>query len=248
MAPVTGQPQPAITWMDRPTISGECPPGLEYLTQIDQLVVKQQVELLEVITGFETENKYRVFNSLGQQVYFASEESGCCSRQCCDGDRGFTMHITDNNNEEVMKIVREFKCCADSCGWCACVDCCACDIRVYDRQSNILGYVRQSQSAWKPKYEIRTPEQDVIGKITGPCCTCSCGGDVPFPVLSPDETVEIGKISKQWTGWAKELFTDADTFSVTFPMDMDVRMKASFLAALFLIDFMYFEDGDNNDH
>ena len=33
--------------MDRPTISGECPPGLEYLTQIDQLVVKQQVELLE---------------------------------------------------------------------------------------------------------------------------------------------------------------------------------------------------------
>lgn len=24
-----------------------CPPGLEYLTQIDQLIVKQQVELLE---------------------------------------------------------------------------------------------------------------------------------------------------------------------------------------------------------
>jgi len=24
-----------------------CPPGLEYLTQIDQLIVKQQVEMLE---------------------------------------------------------------------------------------------------------------------------------------------------------------------------------------------------------
>ena len=34
-------------WMAQPQAPLGCPPGLEYLTQIDQLLVQQQVELLE---------------------------------------------------------------------------------------------------------------------------------------------------------------------------------------------------------
>jgi len=33
----------------------------------------------------------------------------------------------------------------------------------------------------------------------------------------------------------REMFTDADFFGVTFPMDLDVRMKAVMLGACFLI-------------
>ena len=54
------------------TVPG-CPPGLEYLTQIDQLLVHQQVELFEALTGWETKNRYRVRNTLGQDVYYAVE-------------------------------------------------------------------------------------------------------------------------------------------------------------------------------
>ena len=43
--------------MERPS---NCPPGLEYLLHVDQLLVKQQVELFEAFTGFETSNKYKV--------------------------------------------------------------------------------------------------------------------------------------------------------------------------------------------
>lgn len=46
---------------------------------------------------------------------------------------------------------------------------------------------------------------------------------------------KIGKISKQWSGFAREVFTDADFFGITFPLDLDVRMKAVLLGALFLI-------------
>ena len=70
---------------------------------------------------------------------------------------------------------------------------------------------------------------------------------------------EIGKVSKQWSGPAKELFTDADNFGITFPVDLDVKCKLTLLAAVFLIvsfekkilrrkslifskDFMFFED------
>ena len=48
-----------------------CPPGLEYLTMIDQLIIKQKTEMMEAIAGvmdvgFETSNKYKIKNVLGQ--------------------------------------------------------------------------------------------------------------------------------------------------------------------------------------
>ena len=57
----------------------------------------------------------------------------------------------------------------------------------------------------------------------------------------------------------KEAFTDADNFGVNFPVDLDVKVKskqltggitctfqikATLMAAVFLIDFMYFEKDD----
>jgi hypothetical protein len=57
---------------------------------------------------------------------------------------------------------------------------------------------------------------------------------------------QVGKISKQWSGLAKEYFTDADNFGIQFPMDLDVKMKAVMIGAVFLIDFMFFERSGNN--
>jgi hypothetical protein len=54
-------------------------------------------------------------------------------------------------------------------------------------------------------------------------------------VYSTQTGEEIGKISKQWTGFVKETFTDADNFGIYFPFDLDVKLKAVLLAALFLI-------------
>ena len=46
---MTAQPGavPQQQWMAKPQGIPGCPPGLEYLAQVDQLLVKQQVELLE---------------------------------------------------------------------------------------------------------------------------------------------------------------------------------------------------------
>ena len=56
---------------------------------------------------------------------------------------------------------------------------------------------------------------------------------------------QVGKITKQWSGIGREMFTDAQNFGLTFPIDLDVKMKATLLGATFLIDFMYFERGSN---
>ena len=54
-------------------------------------------------------------------------------------------------------------------------------------------------------------------------------------MLSADDDTQVGKISKQWAGLAKELLTDADKFGISFPMDLDVKCKATLLGAVFLI-------------
>ena len=46
---------------------------------------------------------------------------------------------------------------------------------------------------------------------------------------------QIGKVSKQYGGFLQEMFTTADNFAVNFPMDLDVKLKATLMAALFLI-------------
>lgn len=49
------------------------PQGLEYLNAVDQLIVQQKVEMMEAFTGWETNNKYSIKNSMGQNVYYAVE-------------------------------------------------------------------------------------------------------------------------------------------------------------------------------
>ena len=82
-----------------------CPPGLQYLAVVDQLEVKQEVEILEVATGFEMRNKYKVFNSLGQQVYYAREDTDLFTRQW-GTLRPFDMNITDRQGQEAIHLTR----------------------------------------------------------------------------------------------------------------------------------------------
>ncbi|KAK3102293.1 hypothetical protein FSP39_010288 [Pinctada imbricata] len=233
--PQPGQQQQQ--WVSAPSSISGCPPGLEYLTQVDQLLVKQQIELLEIFTGWETSNKYKIVNTMGQQVFFAAEESDLCMRQCCGPQRSFVIHITDNMGQEVMRVTRDFKCCA-GCPWCAGAESLAHKVTVEAPVGQVVGYVRQEQSCWEPYYSIRDANDDVVLRMRGPCCIISgpcCTWDQEFTVLSKDETSDVGKISKQWSGLMREYFTDADNFGVSFPMDLDVKMKAVMLGAVFLI-------------
>uniref|UniRef100_A0A0A9XAE0 Phospholipid scramblase n=1 Tax=Lygus hesperus TaxID=30085 RepID=A0A0A9XAE0_LYGHE len=234
-APISQQPTAGEGWMLAPAKPVSCPPGLEYLTTLDQLLVKQKVEILEALTGFETQNKYTVKNSLGQKVFYAVEDSSCCSRCFCGTLRPFDMKILDNFKNEVIHMYRPLAC--QSCWF----PCCLQTLEVSSPPGCVVGSVVQEWSLFCPKFSIKNAAGDTVLYIEGPLCTYSICGDVEFKVLALDETTVVGRISKQWSGLLREAFTDADFFGVTFPMDLDVKMKAVMLAACFLIDFMFFD-------
>ncbi|XP_051482628.1 phospholipid scramblase 1 isoform X1 [Apus apus] len=235
--PIQNQPtmQQGTMWMPVSPPLPNCPPGLEYLTQIDQILIHQQTELLEILTGFETNNKYEIKNTLGQRVYFAAEDNDCCTRNCCGPSRPFTLRILDNMGHEVITLQRPLRC--SSC----CFPCCLQELEVQAPPGTTVGYVVQNWHICLPKFTIQDEKRKDILEIIGPCVVCRCCEDINFEVKSLDETATVGMISKQWTGFVKEAFTDADNFGVKFPMDLDVKMKAVMIGACFLIDFMFFE-------
>ena len=102
---------------------------------VDQLIIKQQVEILEAFTGFETANKYKVLNSIGQDVFYAKEDTDCCNRQCCGPGRSFEMNILNNQMLEVLHLVRPLRC--QSC----CFPCCLQELEVYSIQLELIYFL-----------------------------------------------------------------------------------------------------------
>ena len=227
---------PSAGWSPQSTTY---PHGLEYLMALDYLFVMQKVELLEAFTGFETKNKYSVVNVRGEPVFYVAEESSCCARCCLGSSRPCELEVFDNTRKQILRMVRPFRC--DSC----CCPCCLQELEVYSGDT-LLGSVTQDWSLWQPSFSVRDASGETVLTIRGPWIKCCV--NVSFKVRSADGEHKVGEIKKQWTGLGAELFTDADHFGISFPLDLDVKMKAVLLGACLLIDFMYFEahSTDNN--
>ncbi|XP_072044176.1 phospholipid scramblase 1-like isoform X2 [Amphiura filiformis] len=248
--PRSGHGGKQMQWMSPPEQRPlGCPPGLEYLTQIDQILIYGEVEPFQDLTGLpivkdRLTNQYQIKNSLGQQVYFAYEESEVYQRNCCGRTRAFSMHITDNLSQEVIRITRPFKCCAGYC-WCADPESsCSMELHVESPPGQVVGYVKQTKSIWSPLFAVQDGNQQTVLKISGPCNVCQstcCTGDIDFRILDQDGSQKIGRIAKQWGGMEREWAQHATTFRIEFPVDLDVKLKALLIGATFLIDYMYFE-------
>lgn len=218
------------------------PVGLEYLSQVDQLMVKQVIEMFEMFTGFETSNKYKVQNSMGQEVYKAVEKSDFCQKQCCGPNRAFEILMGDNLNRQVISAKREF-----ACTICPCFSSCRHKLVVSSPITNeVFGYVKQNFFCCEPSFSIYDVNETEIFRMTGPCIQCGCNDRV-FKICDLNGTV-CGSITKKWSGFLKEAYTDADNFSVTFPIDLDVKLKAVIVGGTFLVDFMFFEQPANNNN
>ena len=64
--------------------------------QLDQLMIKQKVELLPVAIGVKTTiNIYKVLTSKGSGLCDAIENTDCCTEICCGHARPFELQIAN---------------------------------------------------------------------------------------------------------------------------------------------------------
>ncbi|KAJ6669364.1 hypothetical protein lerEdw1_008173 [Lerista edwardsae] len=158
---------PGTVWVPPLPLVPDCPRGLEYLTQVNQILIHQHIEFLEIL-----------------------------------------------------------------------------QLEVHAPPGTPIGYVKQIWDPCVPIFAVQNEARKDILKITGPIVGCGYCTDVRFHAMSLDEGHTIGRIMKHCEGLVKECCIDADSFCVQFPLDLDVKMKAVMIGACFLIDFMFFEDGE----
>ncbi|XP_032119969.1 phospholipid scramblase 4 isoform X1 [Sapajus apella] len=227
--PVPSQPVP-VTWMPGPTPMANCPPGLEYLVQLDNIHVLQHFEPLEMMTHFETNNRYDIKNNSDQMVYIVTEDTDDFTRNAYRTLRPFVLRVTDCMGREIMTMQRPFRC---TC-CCFCCPSARQELEVQCPPGVTLGFVAEHWNLCRAVYSIQNEKKENMMRVRGPCSTYGCGSDSVFEVKSLDGVSNIGSIIRKWNGLLSAM-ADADHFDIHFPLDLDVKMKAMIFGACFLI-------------
>jgi len=205
--------------------------GFSELANKSQLFIKQDVEVFEAMTGFETENSYSVLDRSGAGLFRICEKSGVCARMCCGNKRPFSLHIHNVREPGRFLVVKRpyrwyFQ-----------------ELQIFegsgpDGGGPLLGSVVRDFAFLQRNYTIYGADGAPLLKIEGPFFS-----PWTFNIFDGEGT-QIGQVNKKWSGLAQEIFTDADNFGVQFPRNLPLVAKALLLAAVILIDFMYFEDNE----
>jgi uncharacterized protein YxjI/predicted RNA-binding Zn-ribbon protein involved in translation (DUF1610 family) len=189
------------------------------------LMIRQQKEWGEILSGFETRNKYDVIDTSGNAVFKAEEVSGglatLITRVFLQAFRPFTMHIFSPDGNEIFRLKRPLRFFFHK-------------LEVYQSNGTLLGAVERRFALMRRIYSVQDPNGNETFELFGPILH-------PWTFQIRKHGAEVGKITKKWSGLAKETFTVADNFGITFPQGLDANQKAIFLGALFLIDFVHFE-------
>ena len=196
---------------------------MKKLRSISSLIVSQQKEWGEILSGFETKNKYVISDTSGNRIYYAAEEPGSLLlRLFLKALRPFTIVVLTESNQVVIRVIRPFRFYFHRA-------------EIIDPQGKSLGVIEKQFSLLGRKYSVFNSSGKEIFQLFGPFLHS-------WTFIIKNNNVEYGKITKKWSGLLKEGFTDADNFGVIFQKGWDVKVKALFLGAVFLIDFVHFEN------
>ena len=224
--------------------------------------IRQQPELMEIITGCESENRYHVFitlpNGMEKYLFKCKEESTGCQRFCCTSEiREFNMKIKHIPN--IMSFNAPFETYFATLNKpfkCTC--CCLARPSIkgeYWSNKQIFGEVKEEFTCCDPLFAISNGKE-IKYYITIECCQCSfccrnakgCGKECG-KINEVECNIReggiggnvVGKIRKKIAQNYLELISDADTYVIEFPVTASSEDKLTLIMAGLFIDYRYFE-------
>ena len=217
------------------------------------VLIRQQPELFEAITGCETANRYHVFGESPQGLKYlfkCLEKSGFCERSCCPSNiREFDMEIYHilNVGQQMTKIFaniyKPLKC--------PCFCCNRPEIYLsLGTQKDLVGKIVNVFSCCDPEFEIFEKNGNLRYSVHADCCQCGimCSNNVcgkfstaTFEIFDNQTKTQCGSITKMSAQSFSEVVTDADSYKITFPPQASAQEKLLIIALGLMIDYQYFE-------
>ncbi|KAJ2128456.1 hypothetical protein GGH17_004406 [Coemansia sp. RSA 788] len=211
------------------------------------LRVTRQLEMLNVLMGFEQANKYALMDPRGNTVGFMAEDqtwSSMFGRQLYGTHRSFNIAVLDLNGSVCLRIHRPFSLINSH-------------VTISDHNGQTVGESHQEWHAWRRRYNVfesKRSGMNQFARIDAPFLSWD------FAMADEQEKV-MGGVYRDFAGIGAELFTDYGLYAVCFdqlalsqryaatnssssvhvtehPMDLDRRAVA--LGAAVSIDFDYF--------
>lgn len=195
------------------------------LSKYNKLRVQQVHEIGELL-GFETRNKYQVFDENNLLIAYAAEQQkgiwNLIVRQYLGHWRKFDVHFFTPNRTPFMVAHHPFRFFFER-------------IEVRDTQGRILGAIQKRFAFFAKRFDVENERGMVVMEVASPIWKIWS-----FAFKTRDRVV--ANVNKKWSGFLSEAFTDKDNFMVDYAdPNLNENERKLVMAAAVFIDLMYFE-------
>jgi hypothetical protein len=255
---ITQQPQPM--WLAADT------QNLGFLSNVHNLVIRQEMSMLEVLTDLNALFKYVLWNGdTGEKLFFGWEEdSGCCTRNCHKNNREFNMNFQNEHGQVLFSLEKARS--IPAVGAC-CTCCCLCCKPMHtacfgysDRWTHLIVKLHG-----QPEFEVAQvyhPCGHQIYEITdlrvgAKVLTVTYLGMCPNPFCCDDKVFDVSDQYGEVVGHMTKVFAGGEinctslcreghvsTFALDFGR-MDIRQKVALIGATLLIEFANYQGQEN---
>ena len=187
--------------------------------------IRQEKEWTEILTRFETRNRYSIRDEEDREIGKAAEEEGglgaTIARNFLGPARSCRLHVFDVAGREMGLAEKPFR------------------FYFWELECSAggrpIGRIRRVFHVLGRRFLIEDPQGRTLFEIKSPFLH-------PWTFEVHAAGREVARISKRWSGAMKEIFTDADDFGIEI-LDRDApeELLELLLFATFLVDFTCFE-------
>ncbi|KAM4036976.1 phospholipid scramblase 2-like isoform 1-T2 [Anomaloglossus baeobatrachus] len=175
---------------------------------MEHLLQINQLIVKEKFTVSQGRNStFDVLNHVGQRVFQAFQDVVCCGPL-------YDVKIKDNSGNDVLHLL-------ESCG-CTCTR----EMEVHCPPGYPVGFVKVHNNMMVTHLSIMNSSKQVALLILGPRFQNSIFGNVTYEVKSQDEQHVVGMIKME-----------GDHILVSFPLDLEVTLKAMLLSSSLYLDY-----------
>jgi uncharacterized protein YxjI len=197
----------------------------ERVAALRTVLVQQRREPWEWMTGFETRNKYALADERGAELGFAAEQQkglgGFLLRQLLGHWRSFEIHVFDPSRRLAMKVLHPWRFFFQR-------------VEVQDEAGRRLGAVQQRFAVFSKAFDVEDAGGRAVLRVRSPVWRL-------WTFAFERQGAEVARVEKRWTGLLAEVFTDRDTFRLTFSPSASATERLLVLAASLFVDLVYFE-------